>query len=44
MAYGTVLASFNVEQFGTESVAALTREDVDARFAELREMTHLADD
>ncbi len=44
MAYGTVLASFNVEQFGTESVAELTREDVDARFAELREMTHLADD
>ena len=44
MAYGTVLASFNVEQFGTESVAELTRDDVDARFAELREMTHLADD
>jgi sugar/nucleoside kinase (ribokinase family) len=44
MAYGTVLASFNVEQFGTERVAALTRDDVDARFAELRDMTHLAGD
>jgi sugar/nucleoside kinase (ribokinase family) len=43
MAYGTVLASFNVEEFGTERVAALSRDDVDARFAELREMTHLAD-
>jgi sugar/nucleoside kinase (ribokinase family) len=44
MAYGTVLASFNVEEFGTERVAALSRDDVDARFAELREMTHLAAD
>ena len=43
MAYGTVLASFNVEEFGTERVAALSRDDVDARFAELRAMTHLAD-
>jgi sugar/nucleoside kinase (ribokinase family) len=43
MAYGTVLASFNVEEFGTERVAALSRDEVDARFAELRAMTHLAD-
>ena len=43
MAYGTVLASFNVEEFGTERVAALDRDEVEARFAELREMTHLAD-
>ena len=42
MAYGTVLASFNVEQFGTERVAALSRDEVDARFEELRAMTHLA--
>jgi sugar/nucleoside kinase (ribokinase family) len=39
MGYGTVLASFNVEQFGTERVAALTREEVDERFAELHAMT-----
>ncbi len=40
MGYGTVLASFNVEQFGTERVAALTREEIDERFAELHAMTN----
>jgi sugar/nucleoside kinase (ribokinase family) len=39
MGYGTVLASFNVEQFGTERVAGLTREEIDERFAELHAMT-----
>ena len=39
MAYGTVLASFNVEEFGTERVARLSREEIDDRFAELRAMT-----
>jgi len=39
MGYGTVLASFNVEEFGTERVARLTREEIDARFAALHEMT-----
>jgi sugar/nucleoside kinase (ribokinase family) len=39
MGYGTVLASFNVEQFGTERVAALTREEIDERLAELHAMT-----
>jgi sugar/nucleoside kinase (ribokinase family) len=39
MGYGTVLASFNVEQFGTERVAGLTREEIDQRFAELHSMT-----
>jgi sugar/nucleoside kinase (ribokinase family) len=39
MGYGTVLASFNVEEFGTERVARLTREEIDARFADLHEMT-----
>jgi sugar/nucleoside kinase (ribokinase family) len=39
MGYGTVLASFNVERFGTERVAALSREEIDARFAELHAMT-----
>jgi sugar/nucleoside kinase (ribokinase family) len=42
MAYGTVLASFNVEEFGTERVSSLQRDEVDARFDELRAMTHLA--
>jgi sugar/nucleoside kinase (ribokinase family) len=39
MGYGTVLASFNVEQFGTERVARLTREEIDERFEALRSMT-----
>lgn len=43
MAYGTVLASFNVEDFGTERVRALGRNEIDARFNELRAMTHLAE-
>jgi sugar/nucleoside kinase (ribokinase family) len=39
MGYGTVLASFNVEQFGTERVAALTREEIEQRLTELHAMT-----
>jgi sugar/nucleoside kinase (ribokinase family) len=39
MGYGTVLASFNVEEFGTERVARLTREEIEARFEELVGMT-----
>jgi sugar/nucleoside kinase (ribokinase family) len=39
MGYGTVLASFNVEQFGTERVAALSREEIEERFAALQSMT-----
>jgi sugar/nucleoside kinase (ribokinase family) len=39
MGFGTVLASFNVEEFGTERVARLTREEIDARMAELASMT-----
>jgi sugar/nucleoside kinase (ribokinase family) len=39
MGYGTVLASFNVEEFGTERVARLSREEIDERFEDLRAMT-----
>ncbi|HVV90092.1 MAG TPA: PfkB family carbohydrate kinase, partial [Solirubrobacterales bacterium] len=39
MGYGTVLASFNVEEFGTERVARLEREEIDERFEALRRMT-----
>jgi sugar/nucleoside kinase (ribokinase family) len=42
MAYGTALASFNVEEFGTERVVRLTREEIDARVEDLRRFTHLA--
>jgi sugar/nucleoside kinase (ribokinase family) len=41
MAYGTVLASFNVEEFGTERVRALSRDEIDERLGELRSMTYL---
>ena len=39
MGYGTVLASFNVEEFGTERVARLSREEIDARIELLHAMT-----
>jgi sugar/nucleoside kinase (ribokinase family) len=39
MAYGTVLASFNVQEFGTERVQRLTRDEIDSRMAELQRMT-----
>ncbi len=38
MAYGTVIASFNCEDFGVKRVANLTIEDVESRLAEFREM------
>ncbi|HEY1285388.1 MAG TPA: PfkB family carbohydrate kinase [Solirubrobacterales bacterium] len=39
MGYGTVLASFNVEEFGAERVAGLSREEIEARFEQLVAMT-----
>ncbi len=39
MAHATVLASFNVEEFGTERVERLTRSEIDARLGELHAMT-----
>jgi len=41
MAYGTVIASFNVEEFGTERVAGLERDQVDARYRELCALTRI---
>ena len=43
MAYGTALASFNVEEFGTERVARLTGDEVAARVKELERVTNFAD-
>jgi sugar/nucleoside kinase (ribokinase family) len=40
MAYGTAVASFNVEEFGTERVQRLTFEEIQARVEELRRMTY----
>jgi len=36
MAYGTIIASFNVEEFGVRRVASLTLEEVEARMLEFR--------
>ena len=42
MAYGTVLASFNVEAFGTERVLRLSPAEVEARLAELEALTRIS--
>jgi sugar/nucleoside kinase (ribokinase family) len=42
MAYGTALASFNVEEFGTERVARLTEEEIEERVQALEGMTRLS--
>ena len=42
MAHATVLASFNVEEFGTERIERLTREEIDARLRELRAITQFS--
>jgi len=39
MAYGTALASFNVEEFGTERVARLTSDEIAQRVDDLHRMT-----
>jgi sugar/nucleoside kinase (ribokinase family) len=41
MFYGSVMGSFAVERFGTERLQKLTREEIDARFLQFRELTHL---
>jgi sugar/nucleoside kinase (ribokinase family) len=42
MAHATVLASFNVEQFGTERIERLTRAEIDTRAAELHAITQFS--
>lgn len=41
MFYGGVMGSFAVERFGTERLQSLTREEIDLRFARMRELSHL---
>jgi sugar/nucleoside kinase (ribokinase family) len=41
MFYGGVMGSFAVERFGTERMQELSREEIDARFEHLRELSHL---
>jgi sugar/nucleoside kinase (ribokinase family) len=43
MAYGTALASFNVEEFGTDRIARLSADEIPARVAELQRITHFSD-
>jgi sugar/nucleoside kinase (ribokinase family) len=43
MAYGTALASFNVEEFGTERVQRLSQDEVRDRVAELHAITNWVD-
>ena len=42
MAHATVLASFNVEEFGTDRVARLRGEEIVARIHELHAMTQFS--
>ncbi len=43
MTYGSVMASFNVEDFGTERVARLTQDEIHRRYEEFRHMTRLSE-
>jgi sugar/nucleoside kinase (ribokinase family) len=38
--FGSVMASFNVEEFGTERVRRLTYEEINKRFRDFKRMTH----
>jgi len=40
MIFGSVMASFNVEEFGTERVARLTHDEINQRFREFKQITH----
>ena len=40
MIFGSVMASFNVERFGTERVRRLTYEEINDRFRAFKRMTH----
>jgi sugar/nucleoside kinase (ribokinase family) len=41
--FGSVMASFNVEEFGTERVRRLTHEEINKRFRDFKRMTHFED-
>lgn len=40
MIFGSVMASFNVEEFGTERVRRLTYDEINERFSAFKRMTH----
>jgi sugar/nucleoside kinase (ribokinase family) len=41
MFYGSVMGSFAVERFGTERLESLTRDEIETRLAQFRDLTHL---
>ncbi|MEQ1604680.1 MAG: PfkB family carbohydrate kinase [Pyrinomonadaceae bacterium] len=43
MIYGSVMASFNVEEFGTERIDALDYPEINQRFKAFKQMTHFDD-
>ncbi len=43
MVFGSVMASFNVEAFGTERVRSLDPAEVEARVADFKSLTHFSD-
>jgi sugar/nucleoside kinase (ribokinase family) len=43
MVYGSVMASFNVEKFGTERVDALDYPEINQRFRDFKKMTQFDD-
>jgi sugar/nucleoside kinase (ribokinase family) len=40
MVYGTIMSSFNVEEFGTERVDRLTHGEINQRFSDFKRFTH----
>ncbi len=40
MIFGSVMASFNVEEFGTDRVRRLTHDEINERFRAFKQMTH----
>ena len=40
MIFGSVMASFNVEEFGTERVQRLKYDEINQRFREFKRFTH----
>ena len=40
MIFGSVMASFNVEEFGTERIQRLTHEEINRRFRDFKRFTH----
>jgi hypothetical protein len=40
MIFGSVMASFNVEEFGTERVRRLTHDEINQRFRDFKRFTN----